>query len=468
MADKTISFATTTATSRRALIKGAALATGAAAMTSSLPLDPADAASSLPANPATCGVDHIVVLMQENRSFDHMLGWLPGANGVQAGRSFVDTQGNTQTSHHLTRFQNCSSGDPDHSWSGGRTQLAGGAMNGFLKTAAAGDTFPIGYFQAADLAFFASAARNWTICDTYHCGILGPTYPNRFYIHSGQTDRIANTAVGSALPTIWDAAAAGGITARYYYQDAAYTALWGAKYASISKPFSQFVTDAAGGDLPAISYVDPRFDGEGAGTSTDDHPLADVRNGQVLMNQVYSVLSAAPTWPKTLFIVIYDEWGGFADHVVPALAPVSAAEAAAGNVDVPGSSPLAYLGFRVPCVLIGPRAYRGTVAHGAYDPNAILNFMCWRFGLQALGVRATTSGNIGTALNWTGTPNTALPPAIPTAILQAFNPAGPTYGESCATNPLADNEAIFKTFGQHFADLDALKRLMFENGFQRA
>jgi phospholipase C len=404
--------------------------------------------------------------MQENRSFDHMLGWVPGAAGVQAGRGFVDTAGNVQTSHHLTRFQNCTSSDPDHSWTGGRTHLAGGAMDGFLRTATAGDTFPIGYFQAADLAFFASAQRNWTICDGYHSGILGPTYPNRFYIHSGQTDRISNTAAVSTLPTIWDSAASGGVSARYYYQDAAYTALWGSKYGSISKPFSQFLSDAASGSLPSISYIDPRFSGEGAGTSTDDHPLADIRNGQVLMNKVYTTLSAAPTWPTTLLIIIYDEWGGFADHVAPAMAPVSAAEAAAGNLDVAGSPDMAYLGFRVPCVLIGPRAYRGTVAHGAYDPNAILNFICWRFGLQTLGIRATTSGNIGTALNWTAAPNTSLPPAIPASILQAFNAAGPTYGEACSVNPLADNEEIFKTFGQHFADLDALKRLMFDSGFK--
>jgi phospholipase C len=452
-------------TTRRSLIKGAAMAAGTAALNPSLHPSAAQAASVLPSNPATSGIDHIVVLMQENRSFDHMLGWVPGAAGVQAGRSFVDTAGNVQTSHHLTLFQNCSSSDPDHSWTGGRTELASGAMNGFLLTANAGDTFPIGYFTAADLAFFNFAQRNWTICDGYHCGILGPTYPNRFYIHSGQTDRISNTAAVSTLPTIWDSAAAAGVSARYYYQDAAYTALWGSKYSSISKPFSQFQSDAASGNLPSISYVDPRFVNEGAGTSTDDHPLADVRNGQVLMNEIYTTLSSAPTWPNTLFIIIYDEWGGFADHVAPTMAPVSAAEAAAGNLDVSGSPDLAYLGFRVPCVLIGPRAYRGTVSHGAYDPNAVLNFICWRFGLQTLGIRATTSGNIGTALNWTGAPNTSLPAPIPTSTLAAFNASGPTYGQSCAVNPLVDNEEILRSFAQHFADINELQGLMLKHGF---
>ena len=449
--------------SRRSIIKGAAVA---AAVSSGLPRNAAAAAATLPA-PGNSGIDHIVVLMQENRSFDHMLGWVPGANGVQAGRTFVDTNGATQSSHHLTLYQNCESGDPDHSWSGGRTQLAGGAMNGFLQTASAGDTFPIGYYSASDLLFFASAARYWTICDNYHCGILGPTFPNRFYMHSGQTDRIANTAAQSFLPTIWDLAAAAGVSARYYFQDSAYTALWGAKYAGISKPFSQFLTDAAAGNLPSISYIDPRFDGEGAGTSTDDHPLADVRNGQVLMNEVYTVLSSAPTWQRTLLIINYDEWGGFADHVAPVMAPVSAAEATAGNVDVTNGDGThsAYLGFRVPLLLIGPRAYRGSISHAAYDPNAILNFICWRFGLPGIGIRATTSGNIGTALNFSGAPNYSLPPPVG---LQPFNPAGITYGSSCSANPQANLEEIYKTFAQHYADLGEIQRMMAIHGFPTA
>jgi phospholipase C len=464
MADKPTRDNLMPETSRRSLIKGAAITAGAAL--TSLSQSSAEAASSLP-DPSATGIDHIVLLMQENRSFDHMLGWVPGANGVQAGRTFVDTMGSTQSSHLLTLFQNCSSADPDHSWQGGRTQLADGAMNGFLQTAKAGDTFPIGYYSATDLPFFAAAARYWTICDSYHCGILGPTYPNRFYMHAGQTDRISNTASVSTLPTIWDSAAAAGVSARYYYSDAAYTALWGSKYASISKPFSQFQADAAAGNLPSISYVDPRFAGEGAGTSTDDHPLADVRNGQVLMNEVYTTLSTSPSWAKTLLIINYDEWGGFADHVAPQMAPVSAAEVAAGNVDVHNAdgTGMAYLGFRTPLLLIGPRARRGSVSHSAYDPNAILNFMCWRFGLAPVGVRATTSGNIATALNFSGAPDLSLPPAVD---LLPFNPNGPTYGSSCTTNPMANIEEIYKTFGQHYADLDGLKRLMLESGFQRA
>ncbi|MEI9982595.1 MAG: alkaline phosphatase family protein [Aliidongia sp.] len=277
----------------------------------------------LPASPEDSGIDHVVVLMMENRSFDHMLGWLPGANGVQAGRTFVDTNGQSHDSAHLTLFQNCASADPDHSFGGGRTQLNGGAMDGFLLTQQAGDQFPIGYYEAADVPFFAAAAQNWTICDNYFCSILGPTWPNRFYMHTGQTDRLTtggNTndtdGLVSILPTIWDAAAYAGVSARYYYSDAPILPLWGGSFTDISFTFDQFVADAAAGNLPSISYVDPPFVGEAQGTSADDHPLADIRNGQVFMNKVYQALSTSPNWAKTLLIINYDEWA-----VSPTMSP---------------------------------------------------------------------------------------------------------------------------------------------------
>ncbi|HVJ54816.1 MAG TPA: alkaline phosphatase family protein [Aliidongia sp.] len=457
-------------TSRRNVIKGVAGIAGAAALSSSMPRAFAQAAPAGLPLPADSGIDHIVVLMMENRSFDHMLGWLPGAAGKQAGRTFVDNQGASHDSFLLTKFQNCSSADPDHSFQGGRTQLNGGAMDGFLKTAPNGDTFPIGYYTPADVPFFANAARYWTICDHYFCSILGPTWPNRFYMHSGQTDRLTTggptidtNSLLSILPTIWDLAAAANLPAHYYFSDSAFTALWGGKYSGISFPLTQFMADAAAGTLPAISYVDPGFSGEGQGTSNDDHPLADIRNGQVLMNKVYQALSTSPNWAKTLFIINYDEWGGFADHVVPPMGPVSAHEVTVGNVDTPvnaDGTASAHLGFRVPCILIGPRARRGSVASGQYDANAILNMITWRFGLPGIGVRATTSGNIATALNFSSAPNVSLPPPV--------NLVSQVYGSACAANPMADLDYINKTFAEHYADLDKVQKLMVEHGFRTA
>jgi phospholipase C len=240
--------------------------------------------------------------------------------------------------------------------------------------------------------------------------------------------------------------------------------LWGAKYTSIAHPFAQFQTDAASGNLPSISYVDPRYLGEGAGTSNDDHPFADIRNGQVLMNEVYQTLFTAPTAAKTLLIVNYDEWGGFADHVAPRLASVSAAEVKAGNVDVHNSdgTGFAYLGFRTPLLLIGPQAYRNTISDTPFDPNSILNFICWRFGLSPLGVRAATSGNIATALNLSGAPN-AMPAAVST--LSPYNPTtGLSYGGACTATSTADLKALEDN--EHITTLLAIKDMMITHGFE--
>jgi phospholipase C len=487
-------------TSRRDVIKGVAGIAGAAALSSPVNRAFAEARSfGLPA-PSETGIKHVVVLMMENRSYDHMLGWVPGSDGKQAGRSFTNTAGGTFSSFHLTNTQNCGSADPDHSFTGGRTQLAGGTMDGFLLTQPAGDQFPIGFFESSDVAFFTNAVRHWTICDQYNCGILAPTWPNRFYMHSGQTDRLTTggpttqngapsaaneQGILSTLPTIWDAIAASnpsglaanGLTGRYYFGDAdsAFTALWGSRFASISMPFSQFLTDAAAGNLASVTYVDPSFDGEGAGTSNDDHPLADIRNGQVLMNTVYQALTKSPNWPNTLFIINYDEWGGFADHVAPALAPVSHLEGTTvdpelkvTNVDFTDAHGnfFAFKGFRTPCVIIGPRARRGAISSTQFDPNSILNMITWQFGLPGLGIRAKTSINIATALNFSAPPNLSIPP-LPN--LPTFDGTSNfLFGQTCTSNAAANMDFINKEHAEHFAANQTLKALMAKHGFRTA
>ena len=116
----------------------------------------------------------------ENRSFDHFLGWVPGADGKQAGIRLVDVAGEAHESYDLApNFQNCRFADPDHSYEGGRREINAGAMDGFLLTQPQGDTFPIGYYTGESLPFFRGCAENWTICDQYFSGILSSTTPSR-------------------------------------------------------------------------------------------------------------------------------------------------------------------------------------------------------------------------------------------------------------------------------------------------
>jgi phospholipase C len=298
---------------------------------------------TLPA-PENSGIDHVVLVMMENRSFDHFLGWLPGANGRQAGLRFPDFTGQLQPTYHLTDFQGCPFQDPDHSYAGGRIEYDNGKCDGWLR---ANDIYSIGYYQQSDLAFFGAAAPGSTVCDNYFCSIMSETHPNRFYQHAAQTDRIRNTSTQSVLPTIWDRLQSAGLAGKYYFNDLPFLALWGTKYLGISRPFPEFLTDCASGNLPQVSFIDPRFVDENSGASNDDHPHADIRNGQAFLNQIYSAVTSGPKWPHTLLVVNYDEWGGFYDHVPPPTAPIPEADQLAGNQD-------GRLGFRTPAVIISP------------------------------------------------------------------------------------------------------------------
>ena len=383
------------------------------------------AGKTLP-RPENSGIDHIVVVMMENRTFDHMLGWVPGADGVQAGLKFKNIEGKTVESFSLAKdaaygYGGCAWADPNHGYAGGRIHLNGGAMDGWLLTGGTknnpADKFPIGYFTADDLPFYKGVAANWTVCDRYFSGILSSTYPNRFYMHSGATDRLTNTTDISSLPTIWDRLEAKGITGNYYFNDLPLLALWGQKYLAkgTALPVATFLAQAASGTLPAVSYVEPRFLGEGNQVANDDHPSSDVRDGQLYLNTVYEALKASPNWERTLLIVNYDEWGGFYDHVVPPVGPVSEAEKKLGNDG--------RLGFRVPCLLIGPRAPKG-VCKLQFDPQSILNLIAWRFGLEPVGSRAGWSLNLAYALDFDAAPRTAVKPV--------FDAGGPQpFGQFC-------------------------------------
>src|SRR5215475_13725573 len=187
--------------------------------------------------PEQSGIQHIVVVMMENRSFDHLLGWLPGANGRQAGLNYLDSAGEAHPTHRLTTYVGCSHPDPDHSYAGGRSEYDDGNMDGWLRTST-NDTFSIGYYEEADLPFYAALARNFTTLDNYFASILSSTFPNRVFQHAAQTDRLSNTLDLSTLPTIWDSLAAAGVSHRYYYSNVPFLALWGIKYLGISALFS--------------------------------------------------------------------------------------------------------------------------------------------------------------------------------------------------------------------------------------
>jgi phospholipase C len=346
--------------------------------------------------------------MMENRSFDHYLGWLPGTVRKQAGLTFLDREGEAHDTHHLSDDnQGCTHPDPDHSFEGGRVQLNHGACDGWLRSGD-NDEFAIGYYKAEDLDFYRQAAPYWSVCDHYFAATMAETYPNRFYQHAAQTDRIHNSYVVNETPTIWDRLAAAGVSARYYYSDLPFIALFGRRHLNISRPFNQFLADCRQGRLPAVSFVDPKFIDEGEGTSNDDHPHADIRAGQRFLNTVYRAVVNSPNWDHTLLVINYDEWGGFFDHVRPTT-----------TRDARPDLGTQLRGFRVPCLLISPFVKRRTVAHPVYDHTSILKMISWRWGLRPLTPRDRYARNIAETLDFSrrylNAPSWSVPPITPEA-----------------------------------------------------
>jgi phospholipase C len=372
-------------------------------------------------SPETSGIDHIVVVMMENRSFDHLLGWLPGGNGTQAGLAYLDKNGEAHATYRLPTFVGCSHPDPDHSYAGGRSEVNNGAMDGWLRTTT-NDVFSIGYYEEADLPFYGALARNFTTLDNYFASILSSTFPNRVFQHAGQTDRLSNTLDLSTLPTIWDTLAVAGVSHKYYYSNVPFLALWGVKYLGISALFADFLADAKSGNLPSVSFLDPRYTILDDGFGNDDHPHADLRSGEAFLGQVYRALTSGPAWKNTALIVNRDEWGGFYDTVPPprVIAPNAV------DTDLVGGKAL--LGCRVPVVVVSPFT-RGNTAtlridSQLYDHTSVLKMIEWRFNLPPLGSRDASDevANLALALNF-ATPDYTVP-ALPNISTPFPTPCG--------------------------------------------
>jgi phospholipase C len=369
-------------------------------------------------------IDHFVVLMMENRSFDHYLGWRSDVDGRQAGISYPGHDGKMHSTHPLAPdFQGCGFKDPDHSWEGGRTEYAKGRLDGFYK---ANDEFAIGYYVEKDLPFIPALAQAFTVYDRYFAALLGPTYPNRHYQWAAQSGgQIENVipagTLGNQWETIFDRASASGLSVGYYFTDIPFAALYGVRGLQWVRPIAEFYADAATGNLPNIAFVDPGFQFEDQGLSTDEHPHADPRVGQFLMSEVVNAFLASPNFRRGAMFVNYDEWGGFFDHVRPLVVPDDRSSRKL-------SKTFGISGFRTPAVAISPWARRGYVSHAAMTHVSILKLIAYRFRLGYLNTRHRYSSDIGRTLDFSkanyDVPNLPSPaPRVPTACSPKVAPA---------------------------------------------
>jgi phospholipase C len=418
------------AQSRREFLERVAHTAGLAGMAGFLPAstllaEAAQAQAALLPDPRNLPIDHFVVLMMENRSFDHYFGWVDGAD-AQQDQTFLDPAGQPVATRHFstlgsggTEYKGCGHPDPGHGWDSGRAQLQGG----FLADGSGNDEFALTYFNSGELGFIHEAARSYTLYDRFFCSLLSSTWPNRYYKWSAQSggrktnDPPLDTA-GNQWETIFDRGIARGLSARYYACDLPFSAVWGARGATWTNPITRYYADCAAGTLPNISFVDPPFrdGGGGDGLSADEHPLGDVRLGQAFMADVVNAFVSSPCYRRGALFVIYDEWGGFFDHVRPPSVPDERASADL-NED------FGQMGFRIPAIAVSPYARGGgsgfRVDHGQYGHESILKLISYRFGLGDLTLRQEQAANIGLSFDWESPdfelPGLPDPPEVATA-----------------------------------------------------
>ncbi len=382
------------------------LAAGATALDLRLAPGAYAGARTLPP-PSEAPFETVVVLMMENRSFDHVLGWLPGADGRQQGLRYADIHGVIHETRQLAPdWQGCTLSDPDHSWQGAATQYADGRCDGFLKTAPAGDHFPIGYYGPNDLPVLHALATGYTTFDRYFSSMQGPTWENRLYQLSGTTQVDMPDGFPQSVAerpchietTIFDRVREAGLRAAYYHQGEPMTGLFRTqKYDDLTHSIDRFWEDARKGTLPNVVFVEPDYTdaAEDNGTSNDYHPKGSVLVAEEFVARVHDALRDSPQWNRMVFVLNFDEHGGFFDHVAPPACVDDTVQTG------PGPHPnLKRLGFRVPAIAMGPFAPRKIEKAGPYEHCSILKMIEWRWGLEPMRARDRHALNFAHALDF--------------------------------------------------------------------
>ena len=354
-------------------------------------------------------VEHVVVLMMENHSYDNKLGMLrrPGADGFRLGRDRLplatNPYANGDIQHAFRMPTTCQlTGFPGQDWLDSHVQFDDGRNDGFVESGSG--PVSMGYWEQADQPFYDSLASVVPIADRYFCSVLGQTYPNRRYLISATSiGQVNDTTPGETdYPpngTLFDRLDANGITWKDYYSSeldgtglpAATALLYPPIYLKNPTkivPITQFFSDAAGGSLPGFCIVEPDYS-----VTSEENPQ-NVAQGEAFAASVIDAVMTGPGWPSTLLIWNYDEHGGYYDHVPPppALPPDDIPPAVpAGESAYNG---FAQYGFRVPMAVISPYSRPCYVSHRVYDHTSVCALVEAKWNLPAMTYRDANAGNL--------------------------------------------------------------------------
>jgi phospholipase C len=426
-------------------------------------------------------IEHVVIFIQENRSFDHYFGSYRGVHGFSDQSSAFQQPNPANTTNAPTGFllpfhldtattNAACTHDITHNWVPQHQSWNNGGMDGFVGSRLPIDTndavLTMGYYTRADLPYYYALADAFTICDNYFCSVMGPTDPNRLYTVAASLDPngtnggpILQTIVTNraamqgklTFTTMPEQLQARGISWKVYSspdQTVANGILsdnvlsYFANYQNPSSVLHQnafgpqfptdFLADIASGNLPQVSWLI-------GSVATSDHPPAPSVFGETILSLVIGALAANPAlWAKTLLFLTFDENGGFFDHVPPITAPPGTTDEyvtapAVPDPTVVGTPPVngpIGLGFRVPMLIISPFARGGFVSSDLFDHTSVLRFLETRFGAEVPNLsawRRATVGDMTTALNFKAVDISI--PDLPTPV-----PAIQQVIQECAAN----------------------------------
>jgi phospholipase C len=371
------------------------------------------------------GIDNIVVLMKENHSYDNYFGMLDRGDGFTLGpdgtplNSNPDSSGQPVRVHHQSLPLNPSLG-VSNTWDDAHRQWNGGAMDGFVTTTDSED--PMGYLDGTDLPWYYGFARTYGIGDRYFCSLLGPTFPNRRFLQAATAAGLVTDAIPNPLGQppatglIWDLLDAHGIGWANYFVELPEVALWPrslVRYRDHLHEIADFFDDCREGRLPPVSLITPElFSTEGE--------FEDDQLGESFTASVFGAASDSVHWPGMLFVIVWDEGGGFYDHVPPPAAVEP--DDIPPDIHVPPDQPGGYdrYGFRVPCLVASPYAKPGHVSSAVYDHTSILATIELRWNLPALTRRDAAASPLTDFIDLAKPPRFPSPATLPRPAIWPF------------------------------------------------
>ncbi len=374
---------------------------------------------------------HIIFFLQENRSFDSYFGMLGpykaaeglanDIDGLNLNTSLPNTQGQPVQPFHQ---QTVCTENLSPAWNEAHTDVDGGLMDGFMRTTTSvpstidpTGTRVMGYYDQTDIPYYYEAAARFATSDRFFSPGLTNTVPNRLYLFTGTSFGNAFPPTppsgGFTQPTIFAHLDQAGVSWRYYYQDAASSAL--------IQQFSIYKTDAAkvvpianwandvlnDSTLPSVIFIE-----RASQSNRDEHPGANIQTGAADASNIINTLMSSPSWQDSALILAYDEGGGFYDHVSPArqILPDSLAPNLK-STDKQGE--FNQTGFRVPLIIFSPWARPSFVSHTTRDYTSILRLIEDRFNVAPLTLRDANADNMMDFFDFSGSPPLLTPPALP-------------------------------------------------------